>query len=126
MKTWDDWSDFDISKAVADSLNIDWHCKPDGKLNSSYSWVYSDSYGKRDGNPIDLPDYCNSWADMGPLMVEKNIGVWPLVRHGIDSWIAKFFGSAADSFVTTFSFECKNPLRAAAIVFLMMNGVKPC
>lgn len=90
MKTWDDWSDKEVSDSVAK--------------------IYSNSYLTR--------DYCSSWADMGPLIVAEKIALYPNKR---EEWCADCYYKSIDIGHTH-----KNPLRAAAIVFLMMKGVKPC
>jgi len=58
------------------------------------------------------PDYCNDWAVMGHIIQDKGISIRS-PRAGINDWIARY---------GLFSVDHKNPLRAAAIVFLMMEA----
>jgi len=112
MKTWDDWSDFEINKAVAQA-NIMSFESMDEFRPEPYVW-------DEDSNAVFDP--CNSWSDMGPLIDEHGISMSPVG----DVWMANNYNpSSAGSFRTqTFAYH-KNPLRSAAIVFLEMNGVKP-
>lgn len=55
-------------------------------------------------------DFCNSWADAGPIILANRIGLTP----SVDIWHAY---SADEDFLCSIS----NPLRAAMIVFLMMK-----
>ncbi|BAN16847.1 hypothetical protein X848_gp37 [Edwardsiella phage PEi21] len=55
-------------------------------------------------------DFCNSWADMGPLIVENGIVVIPYGRNSL--WMAARAGVR---------YHHTKPLRAAAIVYLMMT-----
>ena len=99
MKTWDDWSDFEINKAVGFIVKS----IKRGKVNSYYErWC---------------PDYCNNPADMWPIIVNNKIGLQPdPFKNG--NW----FAFDIDELIMH---ENTNPLRSAAIVFLEMNGVKP-
>lgn len=55
-------------------------------------------------------DPCNNPADMCPLIVENGIAILPYGRNGL--WMAAAAGVRHHH---------KNPLRAAAIVYLMMK-----
>jgi hypothetical protein len=59
-----------------------------------------------------MVDYCNSWADAGPIILENRIGLEPAMKG--DRWVAQngYFKTAEAH---------SNPLRAAMIVFLMMK-----
>lgn len=109
MKTWDDWSDFDINLAVAKVL---------GFVVSKESHGHSDVEARGDDgyHAWFTIDYCNNWADMGPIIDEKRIN--------LNAYDAPEQGWTATS-DTSFFVDSDNPLRAAAIVYLMMNGVKP-
>lgn len=61
-----------------------------------------------------LHDYCNSWADAGPIIEARRIHLNPLYAS---DWCAT---TECDSFREI----NKNPLRAAMIVFLMMQESK--
>ncbi|QPW26454.1 DUF2591 family protein [Edwardsiella ictaluri] len=60
-------------------------------------------------------DFCNSWADMGPLIEENGIVVAPYRSATPEAWSTAFGINAK------FHAEDDNPLRAAAIVYLMMK-----
>lgn len=103
MKTWDDWSDFEINKSVE-------------KITDMYC---EDCEGKY----IPTFDYCNSWADMGQLISENGIDIeWPDFYCDTGTATKVMHGDADIQCDFT---EKDKALRAAAIVFLMMNGVKP-
>ena len=61
--------------------------------------------------------FCSSWDDMGPIIQSSGI----IVDGNGVAWRVKEDEDAYADFV-----NCpEKPLRAAAIVYLMMNGVKP-
>ncbi|MGB2063563.1 MAG: phage protein NinX family protein [Marinomonas gallaica] len=118
---WDDVSDFEINqllhktkKAIDLDAWISW-VKNQGRSESSILFgenVYTQH----------VPDYCNLWAYMGPLIFRENLDV-----VSPNSWDDLWSVSKFNFETLEFEFECENanPLRAAAIVYLMMNGVKP-
>ncbi|MFV8840259.1 phage protein NinX family protein [Enterobacter hormaechei] len=59
-------------------------------------------------------DYCNNPADAWPIIAESHIGIAPYPNEAY-AWSSRH-GMASD-----LSAEDKNPLRAAMIVFLMMQ-----
>lgn len=65
-----------------------------------------------------MPDYCNSWADAGPIIGEYGISL----EYDHDEWCAKA-GNAAIGENGDHLHYCwsKDPLRAAMICFLMMK-----
>lgn len=119
MKTWDDWSDKDINARVTSIVfDLDgWQLTEKG-CSFYHCGIDGDGYYSQ---PV--IDYCNSWSGMGPLIVENNIGLnQPMPWEASLEWDANIFsddGSVEYNAINT------NPLRAAAIVFLEMNGVKP-
>ena len=118
--TWDDWSDLEVNKAVyealgltPDDLDILVESMPNQLVEAMpfMSKAYEDVciyYGK---------DYCNNPADMWPIIVDNGISIHAQDDY-FDTWEAT--GKQVND-----SASHKNPLRAAAIVFLEMNGVKP-
>lgn len=90
MKNYSEMSDFEINKEVAIATGLDLS----GVTQENY-WMYN------------MKDYCNSWADAGPI-IEK-------FRITIDSDTDVWFASDDKHCHTHY-----NPLRAAMIVFLMM------
>lgn len=58
-------------------------------------------------------DYCNNWADSGPVIFENKVTIFsPNDTHDDSLWMAE---------LGEFHFFNVNPLRAAMIVFLMMK-----
>lgn len=103
MSKWEEISDFEINKEVGDILGVDWvqglHFNFKGRLQYF--------------NP------CNSWTHAGPIIQDQKI--WIREISGI--WISKGFPGKYHPY-NEVSWEDKNPLRAAMIVFLMMNEDK--
>lgn len=114
MKTWDDWSDFELSKAVAKIV------AHDGKVEVGNSVVHIHQY--HNGVCIGWKTFdINSWADMGPVTEKHHISLMQPDEDD-DRWNAIHWCDGGECMYDEYH---KNPLRAAAIVFLMMNGVKP-
>lgn len=89
-------SDFEINMAVS-------------KLTGTYRYIESNpEFSKHMGR-----NYCNSWADAGPIIYSNGISIG---IYGYGEWGA---GSGSINYV-----EGTSPLRAAMIVFLMMQGDK--
>lgn len=114
-----DLSDFEINKLVSKVLL-------DDKSHWS-TWITDDGCRKvwfvdesKNNEPIPF-NPCNNPSDAWPIIVENKIAIKPKLitkkeyatpSDYIDGWEAK---------VHSTWFEDKNPLRAAMIVFLMMN-----
>ncbi|WP_241597723.1 phage protein NinX family protein [Rosenbergiella epipactidis] len=106
MMNYQEMSDFEINCRV--------HFRNYDKLRFEKGKFY---YSDRSGREMvigkylykfDRPDYCNSWADAGPIIQENKIPLNPFRGE----WVAGERRNVKD----------KNPLRAAMIVFLMMKG----
>ena len=65
-----------------------------------------------------IPDYCNSWADAGPIIQNNSIGVMPFKNYESEAWQLRA------GLLSNTTVKDKNPLRAAMIVFLMMQEGK--
>ena len=63
-----------------------------------------DGHGKR------YAPYCSNWADMGPLIVEAGLCLTKLNADEWETW----------EFNDRLSYVNKNPLRAAAIVYILV------
>lgn len=120
MKTLDDWSDFEISIEVT---SIAFGCKGWCITESGEFFYHCGVDGSQYFVQV-IIDSCNSWADMGPIMLKNGIGM--VAENG------KLIGATTSSQQyyepygdIIYSYNHVNPLRAAAIVFLMMNGVNP-
>lgn len=111
MKNYEQMSDFEINKAVAEALGADIVNYMDDS-----SGLCVEFEGRL---PVDV-DYCNNLADAWPIIVENDIGVER--NHNRSKWIARSFsiGLVDDAYV----FLDTKPLRAAMIVFLMMQEAK--
>jgi hypothetical protein len=68
-----------------------------------------------------MPDYCNNPSDMMPLVFENKIDLVSCVSNGTEEWQAIKFYITWKAAINIFH---KNPLRAAAIVYLLMHGEK--
>ncbi len=100
-------SNFEINKLVAEYHGIttsEWyHTEEDGittlmlPINSGYK------------------NYCNSWAGMGPIIESEKIDLSYMSNS--KNWVASKF----ISFNKCLAPADKNPLRAAAICYLMMK-----
>ncbi|MGU4360089.1 phage protein NinX family protein [Escherichia coli] len=67
---------------------------------------------------IDIPDYCNNPEDAEPIIVENRIGIIPAPENGLWKAAHRKVGSDSTPYHMT---QDENPLRAAMIVFLMMQ-----
>lgn len=65
-----------------------------------------------------LPNYCNNWSDMGPLIVETKIAVTPSSKLSVQMGFEENDWCAS---VVNFASWCENPLRAAAIVYILIK-----
>jgi len=105
MTKYNDMTDFEINKLVAEKLGIPWG---EVNLTPSHSQLFRhDTYPIRQFNP------CNSWSDMGPIIEREKIGIH-VGKVAPNMWFAL---SRDEWFVE----NDKNPLRAAAIVYLMLK-----
>ncbi|EOI5799784.1 phage protein NinX family protein [Cronobacter dublinensis] len=104
-------SDFEINLKVAHIIlgsgNYDW--------NSENKEIYSAGIDGAEFLPNGYFDPCNNPADAWPIITEHHIAVVPY-RHTLPQAWPTAFGV-----VSKFTTEDKNPLRAAMIVFLMMQ-----
>lgn len=116
MKTWDDWSDFDLSFKVASLIKL--------RLCNGQHYKPKVSFWNDDG-------YCtmfniNNPADIWPIISENGIClISPTKGRKSSLWSASWNEDGGKWSSGDIIFGDKNPLRAAAIVFLMMNGVNP-
>ncbi|WP_260864016.1 phage protein NinX family protein [Citrobacter sp. Marseille-Q6884] len=105
-------SDFEINCVVLAvfSPDIEHMC-----LSADNSCFYDCGPSGDGWNQIDIPDYCNNPADAWPIIVERKINIeW-------HEWKNSEWKSYALNNATTKSYYDTNPLRAAMIVFLMMQ-----
>lgn len=112
-------SDFEINRMVGDAVFKGlWSCRPGTAGNKSDSWYYGNADASF--NPLSpLPDYCNDAAAAWPIIAAKKIclafDVFAEPQDG-GGWVA----SPAYGWKTE-RVRHDNPLRAAMIVFLMIQ-----
>lgn len=117
MKTWEDWSDYEVNKAAVKFLDINFEDMSDF---CPEPYLFNED-SQREFN------LCKSWADMGPIIGDRKISLhwdWEVMNEcsAIGStYVMRSLGLRQ----INHEYTSKNPLRAAAIVFLMMNGVNP-
>ncbi|HEY7864616.1 MAG TPA: phage protein NinX family protein [Psychromonas sp.] len=93
----EEMSDFEINKIAAELNGMD------------YSGVSEQM--KHDYN---MPDYCNNWSDMGPLIHRYKIAMTP------QGWNTTLW-SASTSINCDMTSISSNPLRAAAVVYILIK-----
>lgn len=107
-----DMSDFEINKAVAEILTDGdviekddmWPTDNENAVQIVYKIGVSGEY----------KDYCNNPSDAWPIIIENDIGIYPInINH---EWTANRWAVGS-----SISGVHANPLRAAMIVFLMMQ-----
>ena len=69
---------------------------------------------------IEVSDYCNNPSDAWPIIDENRINLISPIETR-DSWTASQTKGGGNWSINDFSVVDKNPLRAAMIVFLMMQ-----
>lgn len=105
MKDYSAMSDFEINKSVYESFGMDL-----SGVTESNHYMYN------------LKNYCNSWADAGPIIQDNDISL--ISRRANGEWKAELFLCRKDIFDTYATCFQKNPIRAAMIVFLMMKDAE--
>lgn len=121
MTDYSKMSDFEINKAVAEQLYKE---KPSLIVQRDVPsrpavTVFCDI---GDGEIVSIlcADYCNNPVDAWPIIVENKIS---LDHLGKSIWGAKSFVPVGEPKPR---YAGESPLRAAMIVFLMMNGDEKC
>lgn len=115
-------SDFEINSAVHNALMQEPY-KIEFLGDDRIRWVRGSTdvtTGKVAYSKNSLKDYCNSPADAWPIILANNIALAPPIRNekGWLGWAVVNYG------VEVFKTRNDNPLRAAMIVFLMMQESK--
>ena len=108
-------TEFEINKRLAELLGVNWFLSPSNIMNETGGLIFSDrfSFEKCDVNSQEFPDYCNSWADMGPIIYDLGIDVFSPDSSGTKYWqCVKFYPSLQPDI----HLLDENPLRAAALV----------
>jgi len=119
---YDNASDFDLNKAVADALGYKVGHGWVTDLDGIYPYIVTDDEEKKGsiGLRFILPDYCNNWSDTGPILIENDI---VFERRGFgnlfSAWHRKHISSEA--WMREHSTHDNNVLRAICIVFLKLK-----
>lgn len=118
-------SDFEINRLVGNvAFKGLWSCRPGAAGNRSDSWYYGNADASL--NPLSpLPDYCRDAAAAWPIIVGKKLSI----VNADDEWLCVpedtvIDGRTGDDIQMIYSGDGhvhSNPLRAAMIVFLMMQ-----
>ena len=128
MSEWEGKSDPEISKAVAETLGFTVKVSSWSLAAKKESMPYSEFlkgdvyYIDTTNKNIDLPDYCNNPQDAWSIILNNNIVVTPCI--GIDAGDATGYSEHSNPVEIEF-YDDGKALRAAMIVYLEMNGVKP-
>ena len=94
-------SDFEINKSIAAIQGMD------------YSGVTEEMV-----HDYNMRDYCNNWSDMGPLIESAGVTIG---SYDGDGFAFNNFRGGVDEEIWDNMVYNKNPLRAAAIVYLLMQ-----
>lgn len=117
-------SDFEINRAVGEViLKGRWACNPGTDANNTDSWHYGSVDQFVTPYP-ELPDYCNNAAEAWQIIVGSRISLSPFddFKEGGDYIAAKYKPTRDNSKPAEVEFFCcDKPLRAAMIVYLMMQ-----
>ncbi len=107
--------DHEINAAVGEAIG--WNAK---FIHQDDSVTFRDDLGRLRGRK----NYCNSWADAGPIIFNHGISI--MKDSGLHLWCATSSAYWADGCEWQMGPEVmdSNPLRAAMIVFLMMQEAK--
>lgn len=111
MKDYSEMSDSDINKEVALKIGIVTFDKVCG-----HPFRIIDDYVSDVRKVYFRP--CDSWADAGPIIEKNAIGIMPFKKGESEAW------SLSAGLLSNTKFKHDNPLRAAMIVFLMMQESK--
>jgi len=115
MSDWQDKSDFEINKSVALAQDEDGDVEKITQRESMVKSISSIALIKFKGYAsLEKFNPCNNPSDAWPIILENDIIIEPRKSN---TSLAYIKGDAPN--------EDKNPLRAAMIVYLEMNGVKP-
>ena len=120
-------SDFELNKAVAKSIgHITFKSSMEGGCDIGTEqvcrgvrfnkWVdYCNNWSDMDK----WVDYCNNWSDMGTLIFDSGINLESPESIGIDDWCASNF--SAVGLGSTINSYSENPLRASAIIYILIK-----
>lgn len=113
MSDWSNKSDFEINKAVAVANGYE----ISNYFGGDSCWIKSKTEGLEDCLTL-LPDYCNSWADMGPIIEREKISIIFDNLTGVEACTNFSVCRFSYGYQSKIWDDSPNPLRAAAIVYL--------
>lgn len=123
MSNWKDKTDFEINKAVAEIECTDAEDIP----NECDAWTNNDTECQviiKAGIDGFMFDPCNNPSDAWPIVIENNISLHH--NYNCQGGVCEPTGIwEASIFEGDITCRNKNPLRAAMIAYLEINGVKP-
>ncbi|CAH5460957.1 TPA: DUF2591 family protein [Enterobacter roggenkampii] len=94
----------------------------DFEINSAVSMAVRSQAANPESKYVVINEYCNNPADAWPIIVSNGIS---LVKYGHGMWLASSDAYWVDGVEWQIDGEAhQNPLRAAMIVFLMMQDAK--
>lgn len=105
-------SDFEVNKAVAEKLGE--FIEPPYRACTEVVGDKLAYYDDMRNITMCHEDYCNSWADAGPIAEKYGISV----ITGLGIWIAFFWDD------NDMESSCKSPTRAICECFLMMENTE--
>jgi len=111
-------SDFMLNVAITEVLNNESY--KEWAVTADKTAVYHCGFDGSQYHSVDIVDYCSSPSDMMPLVFEGKVTLSPIQpyteEHDPSLW-------CASCEVDSGAIECwhKNPLRAAAIAYLLMK-----
>lgn len=108
-------SDFEINKRVAEIIYKDKDGLFVARNLPSREEVTIVAEVNSEDICIAAADYCNNWSDGGPVIEKNLIRITPMTIGGSSAWVC-----SRDIYAGT----SLKPLRAAMIVFLMMQDAK--
>ncbi|HBD1054436.1 phage protein NinX family protein [Escherichia coli] len=111
-------SDFEINKRVAEVIYKDRNGLFVARNLPSKEGVTIVAEVNSEDICIAAADYCNNPADAWPIIVENRIGIIPAPENGLWKAAHRKVGGDSTPYHMT---QDENPLRAAMIVFLMMQ-----
>lgn len=111
-------SNFEINKAVSMAVDFgDLACFANDEREVVYICEVDGAYSM---NPVGDFNPCNNPSDAWPIIIENEISIVDPISCGLDKkWMASKFYPEFNK--KDIDWDDKNPLRAAMIVFLMMN-----
>jgi hypothetical protein len=115
---YEEMSDFEINKLVANKLGLFWHVKPENN-DYDHKWEFSDNYEQCDTEngdvAIELPNYCNKAEHAWPIILGNKISIDFCKEEGVETSTGIRWERCGNE---------TNPLRSAMITFLRIGEGK--